>query len=176
MHFSSMRYSLKTFMSQLALLVLVHANGDAALHQARDNLIARTTDNKFGSPTPAPCPTTLKVPQRLDCGGCYSTIYPNTNTKSVDCGGCKTLTTETQYNFLVGVCPVSVWRCEIQGLVADRSCRCALRACRRDTTVRAHRRSRLVQLLQRRIKWRALLMGVEMCQKRDKLGIGSSGK
>ncbi|KAI5362826.1 hypothetical protein Slin15195_G102070 [Septoria linicola] len=102
-----MKYSPKTFMSQLALLVLVHANGDAALQQA-GNLIARTTDNNIGSPTPAPCPTTLKVPQRLDCGGCYSTIYSNTDTKSVDCGGCKTLTTETQYNFLVGVCPVCI--------------------------------------------------------------------
>ncbi|CAK1358094.1 unnamed protein product [Cercospora beticola] len=77
-------------------------------HQARDNLLARTTKKSQDSISPTPCPTILTASQRVDCGGCYQTEYSYTSTESIDCGGCETLTTSTQYNRFVGVCPVCI--------------------------------------------------------------------
>ncbi|KAF7186187.1 hypothetical protein HII31_12524 [Pseudocercospora fuligena] len=58
--------------------------------------------------TPIPCPTTLTVPPIRDCSGCTTTIYHNTDTKSIDCHGCKSLVTSTSFEPWVGKCPACV--------------------------------------------------------------------
>ncbi|KAF2216997.1 hypothetical protein CERZMDRAFT_93059 [Cercospora zeae-maydis SCOH1-5] len=89
-------------------LVWAEQAGSKDVHyQAREIPIAPTTTR---SPDPAtstpPCPTILTVAQRGGCGGCYATEYGHTSTESIDCGGCKNLTTSTRYNPLAGLCPV----------------------------------------------------------------------